>query len=93
MPTTRTRLERELDPDSLRRLKAESAHDLSIGGAELAGQALLQGLVDECHLFVTPVAVGGGTRALPNGLHAKLELLGERRFAAGVVHLHYRLGA
>ncbi len=91
--SARTRLERELDPDSLRRLKAESGRDLSVGGAELAGQALLQGLVDECHLFVTPVAVGGGTRALPNGLHAKLELLGERRFAAGVVHLHYRLGA
>ena len=91
--SARTRLERELDPDSVRRLKAESGHDLSIGDAELAGQALLQGLVDECHLFVTPVVVGGGTGALPNGLHAGLELLGERRFAGGVVHLHYRLGS
>ena len=85
-----TRLEREFDPEAVRGLKGRAQSDLSIGGAELARQALLDGLVDECHLFLIPVLVGGGTRALPPGLHARLELLGERRFAGGVVHLHYR---
>jgi hypothetical protein len=33
--------------------------------------------------------VGGGTRALPNDVHLKLELLDERGFGNGVVHLHY----
>ena len=37
-----------------------------------------------------PIVVGGGTRALPDGVRLKLELLDERRFVSGVVHLHYR---
>jgi len=88
--TARTRIERELDPDAVRAMKAGG--DLSIGGAELAGQALGAGLVDECHLLLTPVVVGGGTRALPEGLRLQLELLGERSFASGVVYLRYRVG-
>jgi len=87
----RTRIERRLDPDALRALKRSSPTDLSIGGAELAGQALTAGLVDECHLFVCPVVVGGGKRALPHGVRSTLELLDERRFGSGVVHLHYRV--
>jgi len=87
--TARTRIEREFDPDAVRAMKARG--DLSVGGPELAGQALRAGLVDECHLLLVPVVVGGGKRALPDGLRLGLELLGERRFAGGVVHLHYRV--
>jgi dihydrofolate reductase len=87
--SARTRIEREFDPAAVAALKRESERDLSIGGPELAGEALRAGLVDECHLLLTPVAVGGGTAALPPGLRVDLELLGERRFGNGVVGLHY----
>jgi dihydrofolate reductase len=87
----RTRIEREFDVAAIRRLKESSLSDISIGGAELAGQAIAEGLVDECHLFLGPVLVGGGKRALPAGIHAELELVDERRFRGGVVYLRYRL--
>jgi dihydrofolate reductase len=87
----RTRIEREFDAAAIRRLKEKSPSDITIGGAELAGQAMADGLVDECHLFLGPVLVGGGKRALPAGVHAELELLDQRRFQCGVVYLHYRL--
>jgi dihydrofolate reductase len=87
----RTRIEREFDAAAIRRLKEGSRSDISIGGAELAGQAIAEGLVDECHLILGPVLVGGGKRALPEGVHAQLELLDERRFGNGFVYLHYRL--
>ena len=89
--SARTRIERDLDSDSVCRLKETSKADITIGGAELAGQALVLGLVDECQLFLGPVVVGGGKRALPDGLRAQLELLDERRFANGVVYLRYRV--
>jgi dihydrofolate reductase len=88
----RTRLEREFDPDAVRRLKEAAARDLTVGGPGLAAHALEAGLVDECHLFLNPVVVGGGTRALPADLHLQLELLDERRFGNGVVYLRYRVG-
>lgn len=75
----------------MRRLKQSSGADITVGGAELAGRAIGAGLVDECHLFLCPIAVGGGKRALPDNVRAQLELLGERRFRNGVVHLHYRV--
>jgi dihydrofolate reductase len=86
----RTRIEREFEPEAVRQMKATTERDISIGGPELAGQALAAGLVDECHLFLAPLSMGGGTRALPNGVQLRLELLDERRFASGVVQLHYR---
>ena len=89
----RTRLVREFDPDAVRRLKQTSDADIAIGGPELAGQAIAAGLVDECHLFLNPILVGGGKRALPDHAHVRLSLLDERRFANGVVHLHYRVSA
>jgi dihydrofolate reductase len=89
--SARTRIEREFDPDAVRHLKRTSAVDISVGGAELAGQALGAGLVDECQLFLCPIVVGGGKRALPDNVRAQLELLDERRFRNGVVHLHYRV--
>jgi dihydrofolate reductase len=88
--TSRTRIERDFDPDSVRRLKDEVERDLAVGGAELAGQAFRAGLVDELHLLLAPVVVGGGKRALPDDVRLPLELVGERRFGSGFVHLHYR---
>ena len=86
----RSRIEREFDAAAIKRMKESARSDISIGGAELAGQAIAEGLVDECHLVLVPVLVGGGKRALPAGVHAELELLDERRFRSGVVYLHYR---
>jgi dihydrofolate reductase len=90
--SARTRLEREFDPDAVRQLKKTAERDVTVGGPGLAAHALAAGLVDECHLFLNPVVVGGGTRALPAGLHLELELLDERRFGNGVVYLRYRVG-
>jgi dihydrofolate reductase len=91
-PTTpRTRIEPDFDPAEVRRLVAAADHDVSIGGATLAGVALAAGLVDELHLFLSPVVVGGGTRALPDGVRLDLELLAEHRFGNGVVHLQHRV--
>lgn len=89
--TARTRLERGFTPAGVAQLKESSETAISIGGANLGGQALLAGLVDEIHLFHVPVIVGGGTRALPDGLTVGLELVAERRFASGFVHLHYKV--
>jgi dihydrofolate reductase len=88
--SARTRIERAFDPDDVRQLKATADRDLTVGGPGLAAQALEAGLVDECHFFVAPVVVGGGTRSLPDGLRLDLELLDERRFGSGVVYLRYR---
>jgi dihydrofolate reductase len=87
----RTRIEPAFDAASITQLKANAQSDISIGGAELAGHAIAAGLVDECHLFLGPVLVGGGKRALPAGVHVDLELLDERRFRSGFVYLRYGL--
>jgi dihydrofolate reductase len=89
--SARTRIERDFDPEAVRALKAGAGRDITVGGAELAGEAFRAGLVDECHLFLAPVLVGGGTRALPEGVRVQLELLDERRFDSGFVHLHHRV--
>jgi deazaflavin-dependent oxidoreductase (nitroreductase family) len=91
--SARTSIEREFNPDAIRRLKESSRSDITIGGAELAGQAIAEGLVDECQLLLGPILVGAGKRALPANVHAELELSDERRFRSGVIYLHYRLGA
>ncbi len=92
-PTARTRIERDFDPEEVRRIKAAADRDLSVGGPELAGQAIRAGLVDECHLLLVPVIVGGGTRSLPDHARLELELVDQRRFGGGTVHLHYRVRA
>ncbi len=89
--SARTRIEREFERDAVQLLKHSAKADISIGGADLAGQAIGAGLVDECDLFLCPTVVGGGKRALPDNVRAQLELLDERRFRNGVVHLHYRV--
>ena len=88
--TARTRLERGFDPDSVRDMKRSATSDLTVGGANLAAHAFKGGLVDECHLFIHPVIVGGGKPALPSDTRADLELVDERRFTSGVVYLRYR---
>ena len=88
--TADTRLERRFDPAAVQELKATANNDLTVGGANLATQAFKAGLVDECQLFNWPVVVGGGKPGLPTGMRADLELLDERRFGNGVVHLRYR---
>jgi dihydrofolate reductase len=89
--TPRTRLERELEPDAVRALVARASRDVSVGGPTLAAAALAAGLVDQVQLFLNPIAVGGGTPALPAGLRVALELLDQRRFGNGVVFLGYRV--
>jgi dihydrofolate reductase len=88
--SARTRIERAFDPDAIRQLKVDARRDISVGGPGLATQAIEAGLVDDYHLFITPVVVGGGTRAFTDGVHVMLELVDEHRFGNGVVHLHYR---
>jgi dihydrofolate reductase len=87
--SARTRIEREFDPEAVRALKASADRDISVGGPELAGQAIAAGLVDEISLFLNPIVVGGGSQALPDGVRVLLELLAERRFGNGVVYLRY----
>jgi dihydrofolate reductase len=87
--SARTRIERAFDPDAIRQMKASAERDISVGGPDLAAQAFGAGLVDECHLFVAPIVVGGGKPALPKGVRVKLELLDERSFGNGMVYLRY----
>jgi dihydrofolate reductase len=88
--TRRTRIERDFDPEAVRRMKASARRDLTVGGPDLAVHAFRAGLVDECHLFVAPIIVGGGKQSLPDDVRLELELLAERRFDGGTVHLRYR---
>jgi dihydrofolate reductase len=88
--TARTRIERVFEPEAVRRLKAVAGSDIALGGPDLAAQAFKAGLVDEYHLFLAPIVVGGGKQSLPDNVRLKLELLDERRFGSGMVHLRYR---
>jgi dihydrofolate reductase len=88
--STSTRIERDFEPAAVKGMKASAGRDISVGGADLAAHAFRAGLVDECHLFVAPIVVGGGTRSLPTNVRLKLELVDERRFGNGMVYLRYR---
>jgi dihydrofolate reductase len=89
----RTRIEREFDPEAVRQMKAAAERDISVGGAEFAEEAIRSGLVDEYHLYLTPILVGGGKQALPDDVRVALELVDERRFGNGMVYLQYRTAA
>jgi dihydrofolate reductase len=91
--TSKTRLERGFDPQVVRDLKAQRPHDISVGGPTLAADAIRAGLVDEYHLFVMPMMIGGGRRVLPPNLRVKLDLLDQRRFPNGMVYLRYHTQA
>jgi dihydrofolate reductase len=88
--SSKTRMERAFDLDAVREMKSQAARDISVGGPELAAQAIRAGLVDEIRLFLHPIVVGGGTPSLPGDVRVSLELLDERRFPSGVVYLDYR---
>ena len=88
--TRKTQLERNFNPEAIRQLKEAVEQDILIGGPELAAHAFRSGLIDECHLFITPIIVGGGKQCLPANIRLELELLEERRFGNGVVFLRYR---
>jgi len=90
LSSARTRIERDFDPEAIRQMKARAGGDIVVGGPNLAAQAIKAGLVEELHLFIAPIVVGGGKQSLPNDVRLKLELLDERRFGTGVVYLHYR---
>ncbi len=90
--STKTRIEGEFDPEAIRRLMAQADRDISVGGPGLAGEAIRAGLVDQYHIFINPIVVGGGTPALPSDAHVELELVDQHRFGSGVIHLHYRTG-
>jgi dihydrofolate reductase len=89
--SARTQIEREFDAEAVRQLKARAERDLAVGGPELAAQAFEAGLVDECHLVLAPIVVGGGTQALPDNVRLELELLDERRFGNGMAYLGFRI--
>jgi dihydrofolate reductase len=88
--SARTRIERDFDPEAVRRMKVEATRDIAVGGPHLAAQAFRAGLVDELQLLVTPIVIGGGNKSLPEGVRVTLELIDQRRFRSGVVHLRYR---
>ncbi|GAA1116696.1 dihydrofolate reductase family protein [Arthrobacter flavus] len=88
--STKTRIQRTFDPEMVRKLKAESDHDLSVDGPHLAAQAIAAGLVDEYHLFITTSVVGGGNRFFPTGVRLDLELVQERAFSSGLIYARYR---
>jgi dihydrofolate reductase len=88
--SARTRLERDFDPEAVRQMKAAARRDISVGGPDLAAHAMKAGLVDEWHLYLVPIVVGGGKHSLPNDVRVHLDLLDEHRFSNGTVHLHYR---
>ena len=88
--SARTRIERSFDPEVVRRMKGQAERDISVGGPDLAAHAFGARLVDECHLFLAPIVIGGGKRALPESVRVGLELLDERRFGNGMVYLRYR---
>jgi dihydrofolate reductase len=87
--SAKTRIDREFDPEAVRELVAGAGRDVAVGGAELAAEAFRAGLVDECQLFLAPVVVGAGKRALPEGVFVRLELLDQRRFDSGFSYLRY----
>jgi dihydrofolate reductase len=88
--TARTRIERAFEPEAIRAMKSAASQDMTIGGPNLAAEAFKARLVDECHFFVAPIIVGGGTSAFPAGVRLTLSLQGERRFGNGMTYLHYR---
>ena len=87
--SAKTRLERDFDPDAVRRMKVAERRDLAVAGPTLAAQAFQAALVDECQLFIAPIVVGGGIQSLPDNVRLKLELLDERRFGNGMIYLRY----
>jgi dihydrofolate reductase len=88
--TANTTLEQSFDPSAIQKLVAQSDKDFDIGGPHLAAEAIKAGIVDEYHQIIAPVLIGGGNPWLPKDVKAKLQLVDERKFENGFVHLQYR---
>jgi dihydrofolate reductase len=88
--SARTKLERIFDANVIQEMKSSRERDITVSGPNLAAHAFRAGLVDECQLFLAPVAVGGGKSAMPTQTRLNFELVEERRFGSGVVFLRYR---
>jgi len=88
--TRNTQIERNFNPEAIQQLKKTAQDDILIGGPELAAHAFRTGLIDGCHLFLTPIIVGGGKQSFPDRFRLEFEILEERRFGNGTVFLRYR---
>lgn len=77
--------------EEVARLKRLPGKDISIGGAAIASSLMRHGLIDEYHLYVHPVVLGGGVRAFQGPeTAATLRLVDTRTFRSGVVFLRYQ---
>jgi dihydrofolate reductase len=87
--TADTTLERSFDPNTIKKLVAESDKDFDIGGPHLAAAAIKAGIVDEYHQIIVPQLIGSGNYWLPKDVKSKLRLVDVRKFENGFVHLQY----
>lgn len=90
-PTWRnTTIIRDNPIEAIRALKAEPGKNiLTDGSSVLVHDLLKHDLVDEFHLLLYPLTLGGGKRLLPDGVHATFKLLSAKAYPSGVVGLHY----
>ena len=76
--------------EAVRALKVQSGKNIMTDGSSQLVHALLaHDLVDELHLLLYPLTLGGGKRLLPEGVHATFSLVSARPYPSGVVGLHY----
>lgn len=76
--------------DEIRKLKQQPGKNiLTDGSSQLVHEMLENDLVDELHLLVYPIILGGGKRALPEGLHQTFSLTSSKPYPSGVVGLNY----
>lgn len=76
--------------EEVARLKEEPGGDLAVGGAGLASELIERNLIDDYHVFICPILLGGGTPYFPViERRIELELLETRTFAGRVEYLHY----
>ena len=85
-----TTIIRDKPVEAIRALKAQPGKDiLTDGSSQLVHALLANDLVDELHLLLYPLTVGGGKRLFPDGAHAQFTLKAATPYPTGVVDLHY----
>lgn len=81
---------RDRPMDEIRKLKEQPGKNILTDGSSQLVQAMLESdLVDELHLLVYPIVLGGGKRVLPDGLHQTFTLTSAKPYPSGVVGLNY----
>lgn len=76
--------------DSVRKLKEQPGRNIATdGSSQLVHTLLAHDLVDELHLLLYPLMLGGGKRVLPDGVHTKFKLISATPYPSGVVGLRY----